>query len=186
MFKLLPASRFREGRWPNDMGVSWDIAIDPPDATVANFGWRFALARIDADVPFSAYSNVERHLTLLEGDGFDLDVSNFARLAIHERCVPWHFPGDAASRACLRGGPSKVLNLFVRRGQWRADISVVGAFEDISIGPCDLALLFVIEGQCRSGDARLMCGDAAVAGPEFTIAAASPRCLLYLAHLHRC
>jgi uncharacterized protein len=56
----LPATSFREGRWRNGLGVSWDIASEPPGSGMDDFGWRFAIARIDADVPFSHYPQVDR------------------------------------------------------------------------------------------------------------------------------
>ena len=61
--RIIRKSEFAEGRWRNGMGVSWDIASDPPGTEA--FGWRFAIARIDADVPFSHYPEVDRIFTLL-------------------------------------------------------------------------------------------------------------------------
>ena len=45
--RIIRKSDLVEGRWRNGMGVSWDIASDPPG--VDDFGWRFAIARIDAE-----------------------------------------------------------------------------------------------------------------------------------------
>lgn len=49
--RIIRKSEFIEGRWRNGMGVSWDIASGP--ASSEGFGWRFATALIERDVPFS-------------------------------------------------------------------------------------------------------------------------------------
>jgi hypothetical protein len=82
MITVLPSSGFRQGRWLNGMGVSWDIAAEPESAGSADFTWRFAIARIDADVPFSRYSGVDRIFTLIEGEGLTLALEGHAPLII--------------------------------------------------------------------------------------------------------
>ena len=47
--RIIRSSEFIEGRWRNGMGVSWDIASHPAAAGTPDFGWRLAIARIDAD-----------------------------------------------------------------------------------------------------------------------------------------
>ena len=47
MMKILKAENYREGRWLNGLGLSWDIAAAPHDAGAQDFEWRMALAQID-------------------------------------------------------------------------------------------------------------------------------------------
>ena len=56
MVTMLKAENYREGRWLNGLGLSWDIAVAPPDASAQGFEWRMALARIDSSVAFSHYT----------------------------------------------------------------------------------------------------------------------------------
>ncbi|HUQ36998.1 MAG TPA: HutD family protein [Aestuariivirga sp.] len=67
MMKILKSENYREGRWLNGLGLSWDIAAAPHDAGAQDFDWRMALARIDSNVAFSHYPNVDRIFTLIEG-----------------------------------------------------------------------------------------------------------------------
>ena len=78
--RIIRKSELKEGRWRNGMGVSWDIASDPPGTD--DFGWRLAIARIDADVPFSHYPSVDRVFTLIEGNGLDLEFEGGRTLAV--------------------------------------------------------------------------------------------------------
>jgi environmental stress-induced protein Ves len=150
---------FREGRWRNGMGVSWDIAAEPPGAE--DFGWRFATARIDAGVPFSLYSEVDRIFTLIAGDGLTLDFADRPPLVAGRRFVPHHFACDVAASCRLHGGACKALNLFTRRGRWSATAEVFSSgAELVHDGPI---LLFALQGAADVNGQALGEGDAAVA-----------------------
>lgn len=157
--KIIRRQDFREGRWRNGMGVSWYIAEEPPGA--AAFGWRFATARIGADVPFSLYPEVDRIFTLIAGDGLTLDLEGRPPLIVDSRFVPHHFACDVATNCRLRGGPCMALNLFTRRGQWSATAEVFSSGADLSHdGPI---LLFALQGAADVNGQALGEGDAAVA-----------------------
>lgn len=157
--KIIRHHEFREGRWRNGMGVSWDIASASTDGE--DFGWRLAIARIDADVPFSVYPGVDRIFTLFEGGGLDLDLEETGTLACHSLYVPYPFPGDVPARCRLRAGPCRALNLFTRRESWSAAVEVVTSPTDITHdGP---VLLFALRGAANVNGAALAMGDAAVA-----------------------
>ncbi|MFN4142303.1 HutD family protein [Aestuariivirga sp.] len=148
----------REGRWRNGMGVSWDIVSDPPGSEA--FDWRFAIARIDADVPFSLYPDVDRIFTLLDGQGLDLDFSGRRSLAVERPFVPHPFPGDVPTFCRLRQGPCRALNLFMRRGKWKAAIEILSSGTRIAHdGPI---LLFALQGAADLEGSVLGEGDAAV------------------------
>ena len=157
--RIIRKEEYREGRWRNGMGVSWDIAADV--ASGDDFGWRFALARIDADVPFSAYPGVDRVFTLIEGGGLDLDLDGGPTLVVDRLHVPHPFPGDVAVRCRLRAGPCRALNLFTRRDSWSATAEVLSSGAEIAHdGPI---LLFALSGAADVNGAALGQGDAAVA-----------------------
>jgi environmental stress-induced protein Ves len=156
--RIIRKDDYREGRWRNGMGVSWDIAADvsPGD----DFGWRFALARIDADVSFSAYPGVDRIFTLVEGGGLYLDFDGGRTLTVDRLHVPHPFPGDAALHCRLRAGPCRALNLFTRRDSWSATVDVLSSGAEIAHdGPI---LLFALAGAADVNGAALGQGDAAV------------------------
>ena len=167
-----------EGRWRNGMGVSWDIASDPPGSDA--FGWRFAIARIDVDVPFSNYPGVDRIFTLIEGNGLDLAFEGHRSLAVHRRFVPHPYPCDVPTFCRLRDGPCRALNLFTRRGAWRATADVISNGAEITHpGPI---LFFALQGAADVNGQVLREGDAAVAADGV---AANTEGFLYAARLSR-
>ena len=156
--KIIRREELREGRWRNGMGVSWDIVCDPPGAD--EFGWRFAIARIDQDVPFSLYPEVDRIFTLIEGNGLDLDFDGRPGLAVHRRFVPHPYPCDVNTFCRLREGPCRALNLFMRRGAWRASVEILSSAAEIAHdGPI---LLFALQGDSVTDGERLRSGDTAI------------------------
>ena len=174
--RIIRSTDFVEGRWRNGMGVSWDIASDPPDE--ADFGWRFAIARIDADVPFSRYENVDRIFTLIEGDGLDLDFEGRKTLAVDSLFVPHPYACDVPTFCRLRAGPCYALNLFMRRGAWTADAEILSSRSDISHpGPI---LLFALKGRATVNGSDLAEGDAAIADEHAII---EPQGFVYAARL---
>lgn len=174
--RIIRKSELVEGRWRNGMGVSWDIASDPPG--LEDFGWRFAIARIDADVPFSNYPGVDRIFTLIEGNGLDLDFVGHPALAVHRRFVPHPYPCDVETFCRLRDGPCRALNLFTRRGRWRAQADILSSAAEVSHpGPI---LLFALSGAADVNGHALAEGDAAIAAERV---AADTEGFLYAARL---
>ncbi|MBI3674118.1 MAG: HutD family protein, partial [Rhizobiales bacterium] len=104
MLSIFPADRFTETRWRNGQGLAWEIASEPPGAAADNFDWRFAIARINGDAPFSHYPGIDRIFTLTAGNGVDLTVEGQGTLTVHERFVPHRFPGDAATSCHIDSG----------------------------------------------------------------------------------
>ncbi len=175
--RIIRKAEFRETRWRNGMGLSWDIASDPPGTEV--FGWRFAIARIDADVPFSHYLNTDRVFTLIDGQGLDLDFEGGRTLAV-ERCfVPHNYACDVPAFCRLRDGPCRALNLFTERGAWTAAAEAITG--DAVINHPGPILLFALEGQSRIDGQLLEQSDAAVTSGR--IAVVAERALLYVACL---
>jgi environmental stress-induced protein Ves len=170
---------FREGRWRNGRGVSWDIASDRPGDVI---DWRLAIARIDSDVPFSHYPGIDRIFTLIEGAGLSLDVAGAGVLPVPEPFVPIYFSGDADCTSTLVNGPCRALNLFLRRGVLGARVIIHDGGGATSVGHAGDTLLFVLRGSGRLGDAILGLEDAArINGPAQMVL--TPDAALYEAHL---
>lgn len=182
MITVIRSGTFREGRWKNGLGVSWDIASEPPDAGMDDFGWRFALARIDDDVPFSTYPGVDRVFTLLDGDGLVLTLAGGRLIVVDQRFRPHHFPGDMSTACALKGGPCRALNLFLKRDTWSAEVHILSGHQSLS--DKDVAVIFALSGAACAGDIELAAGDAAVIdGPRGVTLNTTGS--LYLARLKR-
>ena len=177
--KLIRKHDMKEGRWRNGMGVSWDIASWPEDAMGGAFGWRFATALIEADVPFSAYPGVDRFFTLIEGDGLDLDFDGAKNLAVDRLFVPHFYPCDVGTFCRLHGRPCRALNLFLTRGMWTAEVEIVRGERRLHHdGPI---LLFALDGAASADGQVLQMGDAAVTHSAAHIDAGTTH--LYVAEL---
>ena len=186
MMKILKAENYREGRWLNGLGLSWDIAAAPHDAGAQDFAWRMALARIGSSVAFSHYPNVDRIFTLIEGKGLDLVFDDRKFLKIDKRFVPHEFPGDVKTACEVNNGPCRALNLFSRRGAWTALVRILNAHDDLSIVSTQTTLAFALQGFFKlsaggivnfSDTLHLSAGDSTELEPQ------SEGALLYVATL---
>ena len=115
MIRFLPASARTAVPWKNGGGVTREIAAWPEGAGMDDFAWRVSLAEVAADGPFSAFPDVDRTLTVVEGAGMDLTVGG-ERWLVNTRYVPRDFRGDLPTDCRLLDGPVVNLNVMWRKG----------------------------------------------------------------------
>ncbi len=108
--------------WKNGQGVTRDIFMSGADGT--QFDWRLSLADVGQSGDFSDFSGYERTITLLDGDGFLLDFEDGSRKELNRIHQPFVFDGGAPLRCQLYGGPSRDLNLMVRRDRAGARVGI--------------------------------------------------------------
>jgi len=113
-FKVLKAQDHRRMPWKNGGGVTVEIAIHPINASVDNFDWRISTAIVANDGPFSTFPDIDRTLSVLEGDGIVLNVEG-AETTLTPETAPFAFMADASSGARLIKGPITDLNVMTRR-----------------------------------------------------------------------
>jgi uncharacterized protein len=119
VWRLVPARSFRSMPWRNGGGTTWEIArgrVDgrPGDDTGGDWHWRFSLAEIVADGPFSTFPHVDRLLTVVAGEGIVLTI-DAAAPRILDRGDSIQFRGEAAIGCNLKAGPTRDLNVMVDR-----------------------------------------------------------------------
>ncbi|MET7485699.1 HutD family protein [Streptomyces sp. NPDC005538] len=114
MTRALPASARTAVPWKNGGGVTREIAAWPEGSGMDDFGWRVSLAEVGADGPFSAFPDVDRTLTVVEGAGMDLTVDGTRHL-VNTRYSPRDFRGDVPTDCRLLDGPVVNLNVMWRR-----------------------------------------------------------------------
>ena len=112
--------------WKNGGGVTWEIAIDPRGASLADFRWRISRARIEADGAFSLFPACERWITCIAGAGFALQVDEGVKLPVPP-LMPVRFSGDRPVICRLADGPCTDINLIFRRDLVRAEVGIVDA-----------------------------------------------------------
>lgn len=118
--------------WKNGLGMTTELFVDPPGATLDAFDARLSMARVDADVPFSVFAGVERTLMMLEG-AIELRVGAGLPQKLTPADPATRFPGDLPTTCRLvrvgsRAAASALdLNLMVREGRFRSRVSRHGA-----------------------------------------------------------
>jgi uncharacterized protein len=76
---------------------------------------RISVADIDRDGPFSPYPGIERWFAVVEGRGVRLQLPGGAA-SVTTDSAPLHFRGEDAPGCELLAGPTRDLNLMLRRG----------------------------------------------------------------------
>jgi len=134
--------------WRNGGGETREIACCPPGAQ--DFDWRASIATIAQDGPFSAFSGIDRSITLLEGDGVHLFSEGQIDHHLSQVGEPFAFSGDVALNATLLGGSSQDFNIMSRRGRWAANVQRVTAG---TVLPARHAgVLYVVQGSWLLSD----------------------------------
>jgi environmental stress-induced protein Ves len=102
--------------WRNGGGRTRELLAwpDPIDWVV-----RVSVAEIDADGPFSPFPGVERAIALLDGAGIVLELPG-GKQHLRPGDTAFVFDGEAAPMCRLIDGPTRDLNLMVRRDAGRA------------------------------------------------------------------
>lgn len=124
------------------------------------------LADVGADGPFSAFAEVDRILTMVEGEGMDLTVAG-ERRRVDTRFVPRGFPGDLPTDCRLLRGPVVNLNVMWHRGSGVAPTVTVAASRRPLTVPAGPAVLVVaLDGTAEVAGVTLGRYDAALLADE--------------------
>jgi environmental stress-induced protein Ves len=147
--RILRAGDYKKMPWKNGGGVTTEIAIFPPAAGLADFDWRVSMATVAEDGPFSAFSGIDRRLSIIDGSGMQLSVTGRDAVLLDQSSEPYGFDGEADCSAVLTAGPIVDLNVMARRGRIVSSVRRVQAGEPIVFQARDNLLL------CHRGDLDL-------------------------------
>lgn len=155
--RIIAGPDFRELPWDNGRGTTREIDRRDERGTMV---WRFSLADVAEDGPFSLFERSARVLTVVGGRGLLLDGPTFTLEA--RPLDPVAFPGDVPVSARRVGGaPVRALNLIFDPARFTARGGLVegpGRFE----GADGAAFLWLLPESGPAGGLRP--GDAAVLG----------------------
>jgi environmental stress-induced protein Ves len=119
--QLIEANTITPTPWRNGGGCTRELFTRPDAAETLSptvdddWALRISLADIDRDGPFSAFPGVQRWFVVVQGAGVHLSLpEGEVHQTLHS--PPLHFDGAAAPGCRLLGGPTRDLNLMVRRG----------------------------------------------------------------------
>lgn len=109
---LINAQDIPPQAWRNGGGVTRELLTWPGSAD-----WRVRISRADiaADGPFSAFPDVQRWFTVLEGDGVALQFHDGEHV-LRPGDAPIAFDGAKAPGCRLLNGATQDLNLMIRQG----------------------------------------------------------------------
>jgi len=142
--------------WKNGGGTTAAIAIAPAGAGIDAFDWRVSMARVDSDGPFSAFSGIDRTLTIIEGAGLHLSVDGES-IDLTGHSNPFSFRGEAVTRATRIDGAVVDLNVMSRRDRFTHRVTRISTpCEIVPAVGASIALLFCCRGSVRieSGQRR--------------------------------
>jgi len=149
--RILRTSEYRQMPWKNGGGVTTEIAIAPPLASVADFDWRISMATVASDGPFSRFDGIDRTLTVLSGTGLVLEVEGETPVRMTPTSEPFAFPGDAATSARLIAGAVTDFNVMTRRGRWTHSVENL-SMNGAHVLPVATEVLVIF---CREGEITL-------------------------------
>jgi environmental stress-induced protein Ves len=105
--------------WRNGCGLTRELLAWPPRAGPHDdWALRISVADIRADGPFSAFAGIDRWFVVLEGNGVVLALPEGKR-CIDAGDAPLPFRGEAAPPCELLDGPTRDLNLMLKRAAGR-------------------------------------------------------------------
>lgn len=111
--------------WKNGGGVTHEIAVSPPDASLEDFVWRLSMAEVAADGPFSSFAGIDRTLALMSGAGIELEFADGHTARVDPLQAPCSFDGGAGCFGRLIDGPILDLNIMTRRDRMTHRLTVL-------------------------------------------------------------
>ena len=121
-----------------------------------SFDWRVSIASIESNGPFSVFEDVDRIITLLDGDGVHLSGHGIDH-ALTDQLVPFEFSGDVAIDCCLKGRSSRDFNVMTRRSRLKAQLQVIRRATELPASPH--GLLLALRGAWQADDQTLLPGQ---------------------------
>jgi environmental stress-induced protein Ves len=124
-------SEYRSVPWKNGGGMTREVASGTLQAPTASaeltdgFDWRVSVADVDAEGSFSAFPEIDRVITLVEGEGMVLTVDGTPHPV--GPLSPFAFSGDAATDCRLKAGAVRNMNVMTRRSRATAKVRLITA-----------------------------------------------------------
>ncbi len=145
--------------WRNGGGTTREILAEP--GAGGRFRFRLSIADVASSGPFSDFAGCDRHILLLEGEGFTLRVDGSEPAVLDRPLVPFAFDGGRAARCDLHGGPVRDLNLMVDRATARGSLRVlrIAPGDEAELPLAETVLAYVVSGGVDAGGIRLDPGD---------------------------
>jgi environmental stress-induced protein Ves len=176
---VIPFAELKAVPWKNGLGITREIVVEPPGATMDDFLWRVSIADVDTASPFSAFPGIDRTIVLLDGDGFTMTLDGGHEHALTTACAPFAFAGEAQVDVTLAGGATRDFNLMVRRDKARGTVDVVQG--PATVDATGVALLHVAKGNAIANGSPCQTGDSITYPQTIELAADTTALLVRIA-----
>lgn len=128
----------------NGGGITTDVAMFPPEATLDDFQWRISIAQITGASTFSQFPEIDRKLAVLDGH-MTLIIADREAVTLSSTEAPLEFPGEALARAVLGNSPVTDLNVMTRRNLFQSRMTRYKGAETFELTlQSDVAPIFAI------------------------------------------
>ena len=102
--------------WKNGGGTTTELASSSDqNGALDSFIWRISIANVASDGPFSKFEGYDRILTMITGNGMQLQFKEAEDINVSHPFVPHAFRGEMEIDGTLNDGPIDNFNLIFDR-----------------------------------------------------------------------
>jgi environmental stress-induced protein Ves len=159
-FSIIRAADLKAVQWKNGGGATREIAASPSGAAFDAFDWRVSVADVSEAGAFSVFEGIDRVLTLIEGTEMVLVDADGPRHVL-ARWDSLAFAGETRITAELPHGPTRDLNLMLRRDRVSGSVTVRRDAGALGVKQGSVVLVCALGDFGVDGE-RLSQGDALV------------------------
>lgn len=163
--------------WRNGGGVTRELAARPAGT---DWTWRISVAEVAASGPFSRFDGVQRWFAVLGGAGVILKLPG-AEHRLTLATAPLSFDGGEPVECELLHGPTRDLNLMVRRDRASARMARVNGVRHLMAARAKVVAVYAVdepaqvrhEGECVVVAPHTLAWTSLPAGAEVAVTASS-------------
>lgn len=134
-----PPENFQVKRWKNGLGETIELLAKTAPGC-PDFCWRLSIASVTSNDLFSSFSEYDRTLILIEGEGITLSHAHTREQVLSKRLDLAHFMGEHKTTPRLHKGAIKDFNIITRRDYCHSKTTVLTQEKSIDV---DSDFLFV-------------------------------------------
>ena len=121
MLTIIKPEQFKTIPWKNGLGHTTELAIND-GGNLEYFDWRLSIASVVNEGEFSNFSNYQRNLVLISGNGLTLDHQNGQVDKLVNLLDIAHFDGGCKTLGSLSNGAIKDFNIITNKEKINADV----------------------------------------------------------------
>ena len=164
-FTKLTSQDYKNTRWKNGGGSTFELYREPKESTLNDFNWRISIASICESGEFSIFPGYNRSILKLQGGNVSLHDVDSKKDTELDESVPFYFSGNQKIYATLNGETVQDFNVFTKTDSLNQNIEVYN-FENfgkkyVSIG--HWAFMYCPKGRVKISNAlELAAGESIV------------------------